>query len=216
MTRPYTHRASRAVANATALAVAVTIALTAGCSAPQPEEPPYDGPPDVVAGIPPDQLPSIAAQLQSSGRTAYYLGPSARGLKLSSLADILATPQFLAAYGTCDPGESGCAEPVTVFTQPWEAEPAGFPCRPLKSQLSVPTLLVRGEVHLYTGRDVVRILDVLDGDPPPGDRADHALALAPQLRPLGAARAMQTLPPPDPEVTTWIEKTCTPASPSRG
>ena len=75
-----------------------------------------------------------------------------------------------------------------VFTAPWEREPAGFECRPLAPRLSVPTLLVSGEVNLYTGRQVVRVLDVLDGDPA-GGRADHALALVPGLRSLDAVRA---------------------------
>ena len=101
------------------------------------------------------------------------------------LAEILDTPSFLAAYGTCDPGESGCAQPVMVFTAPWEREPDGFECRSLAPRLSVPTLLVSGEVSLYTGRQVVRVLDVLDGDPPG-----------------------ESLPPPDPEVAGWIAQVC--------
>jgi hypothetical protein len=156
-------------------------------------------------------LPSLAATLKTSGRTVYYLGPAARGLTLNSFADILDTPSFLAAYGTCDPGdEGGCTEPVMVFTAPWEPEPAGYSCRPLESQLSVPTLLVSGEVTLYTARQVVRVLDVMDGDPPSGDRADHALALVPQLRPLDAAEPARRLPPPDPQVVAWIARTCPP------
>ena len=94
-----------------------------------------------------------------------------------------------------------------VFTAPWEREPAGFDCRPLAPRLSVPTLLVSGEVNLYTGRQVVRVLDVLDGDPA-GGRADHALALVPGLRSLDAARAATALPPPDPEVASWIAQVC--------
>jgi hypothetical protein len=75
----------------------------------------------------------------------------------------------------------------------------------------VPTLLVSGEVSLYTGRQVVRVLDVLDGDPPTG-RAEHALALVPRLRSLDAARAASALPPPDPEVASWIADVCPPPS----
>jgi hypothetical protein len=192
----------------TASAALVVVLVTAGCSPPQPlDEPRYDGPPDVVPGIPADQLPSFAAHLTSSGRTAYYLGPTARGLALTNFAEILDTPSVLAAYGTCDPGESGCEQPVMVFTAPWEREPAGFECRPLAPRLSVPTLLVSGEVNLYTGRQVVRVLDVLDGDPAAG-RADHALALVPGLRSLDAARAATALPPPDPEVASWIARVC--------
>ena len=194
----------------TASAALVVVLVTAGCSASAPlDEPRYDGPPDVVPGIPADRLPSVAARLRSSGRTAYYLGPTARGLELTNIAEILDTPSFLAAYGTCDPGESGCAQPVMVFTAPWEREPAGFDCRPLAPRLSVPTLLVSGEVNLYTGRQVVRVLDVLDGDPPSG-RADHALALVPRLRSLDATRAASALPPPDPEVASWIAQVCPP------
>jgi hypothetical protein len=103
-----------------------------------------------------------------------------------------------------------------VFTAPWEREPAGFACHRLEPQMSVPTLLVSGEVTLYTGRQVVRILDVLDGDPPRGDRADHALALAPQLQPLGTAKPAPSLPPPDPEVAAWIAQTCPEPSASGG
>ena len=193
----------------TASAALVVVLVTAGCSAPTAGEPPHDGPPDLVAGIPADRLPSVAARLRSSGRTAYYLGPTARGLELTSMAEILDTPSFLAAYGTCHPGESGCAQPVMVFTAPWEWEPAGFDCRPLAPRLSVPTLLVSGEVNLYTGRQVVRVLDVLDGDPPMGT-ADHALALVPRLRSLDATRAASALPPPDPEVASWIAEVCPP------
>jgi len=198
-------------------AVALTFSVLAGCSALQPDDPSYDGPPDVVPGIAPDQLPSRAGELKSEGRTVFYLGPAARRQELNSFADIQDTPSFLAAYGTCDPGEDGgCAEPVMVFTAPWEAEPAGFKCQPLPPQLSVPTLLVSGEVNLYTGRQVVRILDELDGDPETRDRADHALSLAPQLRELGAAKPAESLPPPDPDVVAWIAQTCPQPSPSAG
>ncbi|HET7821750.1 MAG TPA: hypothetical protein VFL10_09500 [Ornithinibacter sp.] len=208
-----TAQSLRAVLRAvTASAALVVVLVTAGCSPPQQlEEPRHDGPPDVVPGIPADQLPSFAAHLTSSGRTAYYLGPTARGLELTSFAEILDTPSILAANGTCDPGESGCEQPVMVFTAPWEREPAGFECRPLTPRLSVPTLLVSGEVNLYTGRQVVRVLDVLDGDPA-GGKADHALALVPGLRSLDAARPASALPPPDPEVASWIAQVCPPPS----
>lgn len=211
MSRTTGHRdpqAPRSLLRAIAASAAIVVVLaSAGCTPAHPVEPPHDGPPDVVAGIPPDRLPSVAARLRSDGRTAYYLGPTARGLELNSVAEILDTPSFLAAYGTCTPGESGCTEPVMVFTAPWEREPAGFECRPLAPRLSVPTLLVSGEVNLYTGRQVVRVLDVLDGDPP-GGPAEHALALVPQLRPLEATRAATSLPPPDPEVVGWIAEVC--------
>jgi hypothetical protein len=119
-------------------------------------------------------------------------------------------------YGTCDPGESGCLPPVEVNTSPWEPEPAGFTCRPLEPLLSVPTLVVRGEVSLYSGRQVARILDVVDGDPPTDDSPDYAVALVPQVRELGDARAAQTLPPPDPDVADWIAHVCPQASASSG
>ena len=204
---------ARSARFASAAAGALVVWVLAGCSAPPLAEPPDEGPPDAVPGIAPEQLPSLAAQLTSAGRTVYYLGPAARGLELNSFADILDTPSFLAAYGSCDVADGGfCAPPVMVFTAPWEAQPAGFACRPLQPQLSVPTLLVSGEVNLYTGRQVVRVLDVLDGDPPSGDRADHAVALVPQLRPIGATKPAQRLPPPDPQVVEWIAKTCPPGA----
>lgn len=201
-----------------AAAVALSLVLSAGCSGPQPEEPFYDGPPDAVTAIPADQLPSLAAQLKSAGRTVYYLGRAAHGLTLNSFADFTDDGAgFVASYGPCDPGhDGGCAEPVMVSTERWEAEPAGFGCRPLAPQLSVPTLLVSGEVTLYTGRHVVRILDELDGDPDNRVGAEHALALVPQLRELGATRPARRLPPPDPDVVAWIAQTCPQPSPSAG
>ena len=96
----------RAIAASGAL---VVVLVTASCSSPPPEEPPHDGPPDVVPAIPAARLPSVAAQLRSSGRTAYYLGPTARGLELNRFADILDTHSFLAAYGTSTAG--GAAAP---------------------------------------------------------------------------------------------------------
>src|SRR5688572_16940609 len=57
---------------------------------------------------------SVAAELRADGKTAYYLGPEADGLALTSI-DVVKenAPHFevWAAYGTCRPepfGEGGC------------------------------------------------------------------------------------------------------------
>lgn len=148
-----------AVPCAVAPVVALTLVLAAGCSVPQPAEPAHDGPTDVAAWILWAELTSSATHPQASGRAAYYLVPTARGLELTSLADLLDTPSVLAFYGTCDPGEEGgCTQPAMVFTAHVHANPAGFDCRPLEPRLSAPTLLVRGEVHLSAGRQGVRVL----------------------------------------------------------
>ena len=75
-----------------------------------------------MTAIPADQLPSLAAQLKSAGRTVYYLGRAAHGLTLNSFADFTDDGAgFVASYGTCDPGhDGGCAEPVMVSTERWE------------------------------------------------------------------------------------------------
>lgn len=103
---------------------------------------------------------------------------------------------------------------MSAITERWEAEPVGFDCQRLGPRLSVPMLVVSGRLSLFTGRHVVRILDALDEDPDDSVDYTHALALVAQLRPLGAATPAQTLPPPDPDVVTWIEQTCPQPSPS--
>ena len=166
---------------------------------------------DLVAGIPPDQLPRVAAELAAAGRIAYYLGPTAAGHDFDGIAWIDNQGPLLiieANYGPCDPGVEGyCGDPISVSTQEWEQLPTGFPCARLEPRLSVPTAVISGQLHLFTGRLQVKIVDDADLDVP--DRpVENALALVAQLRNLSGTEPLGQLPPPAPEVVAWLDQSC--------
>ena len=154
---------------------------------------------------------SVAEELRAEGRTAYYLGPEASGLALTDVTRVTENgPEFQvwASYGTCHPAmfdDGGCMDPLSVSTLEWRPDVTGVTCRRLEPQLGVPTGLVMGELTLFTERVQVGVVHV-------DDLADHdghrGLALLEDLRAIGASHPVGTLPPPDPEVATWVDGFC--------
>lgn len=187
----------------------LTLVLCACGTAPSAEESRVEG--DVVTGAPPDQLSRFAAELAAEGRIAYYLGPKAAGYGFDGIVKIDNQGPLInieAHYGPCDPGREGyCVAPAFVSTQDWERLPAGFPCARLEPRLSVPTVVLDGQLTLFSGRLQLKIVDDADQDVP-NRPVDHALALVAQLRTLDGAEPLDQLPPPAPEVLTWLDQTC--------
>lgn len=188
----------------------LTLILFACGSAPLADEVPREGG-DLASAVPPEQLPRFAAELAAAGQIAYYLGPTAAGHDFDGIARIDDQGSLLiieANYGPCDPGVEGyCGDPISVSTQEWEPLPAGFPCSRLEPRLSVPTAVIGGQLQLFTGRLQIKIIDDADLDVPTRP-VEQALALAGLLRTLDGTEPLNQLPPPAPEVVTWLDKTC--------
>lgn len=188
----------------------LTVFLFACGSAPSAEEVARNGG-DLVSGSPADQLPAFAAELAAAGQIAYYLGPTAEGHDFDGIARIDNQGPLIvieAHYGPCDPGIEGyCGDPISVSTQEWEQLSPGFPCVRLEPRLSVPTVVLGGQLHLFSGRVQVKIVDDADLDVP-NRPVDHALALAAQLRTLDGTEPLERLPPPAPEVVAWLDEAC--------
>jgi hypothetical protein len=157
------------------------------------------------------EVRAVAGQLRTEGRTAYYLGSEAAGLALTDVTRVTENgPEFQvwASYGTCHSGafeEGGCMDPLSVSTMDWRPDGTGVSCRRLEPQLAVPAGLVNGELTLFTARQQVRVLHVDDLADFDGRRA---LALLKDLRQVGAEAPVGSLPPPDPEVATWVDDFC--------
>ena len=154
---------------------------------------------------------SVADELRAEGRAAYYLGPEASGLALTDVTRVTENgPEFQvwASYGTCHPAmfdDGGCMDPLSVSTLEWRPDVTGVSCQRLEPQLGVPAGLVMGELTLFTERvqvGVVHVDDLADYD------GHRGLALLKDLRVIGAAQPVGTLPPPDPEVATWVDGFC--------
>jgi hypothetical protein len=154
---------------------------------------------------------SVADELRAEGRAAYYLGPEASGLALTDVTRVTENgPEFQvwASYGTCHPAmfdDGGCMDPLSVSTLEWRPDVTGVTCQRLEPQLGVPAGLVMGELTLFTERvqvGVVHVDDLADYD------GHRGLALLKDLRAIGATQPVGTLPPPDPEVATWVDGFC--------
>ena len=154
---------------------------------------------------------SVADELRAEGRAAYYLGPEASGLALTDVTRVTENgPEFQvwASYGTCHPAmfdDGGCMDPLSVSTMDWRPDVTGVSCQRLEPQLGVPAGLVMGELTLFTDRvqvSVVHVDDLADYD------GHRGLALLKDLRAIGASRPVGTLPPPDPEIATWVDGFC--------
>ena len=158
-----------------------------------------------------DSVQSVAEQLRAEGREAYYLGPEASGLALTDVTRVTENgPEFQvwASYGTCHQAmfeEGGCLDPLSVNTSDWRPDVTGVSCERLPPQLGVPAGLVMGELTLFTGRVQVRVVDVDDLADYDGHRG---LALLKDLRVIGGSQPVGSLPPPDPEVATWVDGLC--------
>lgn len=193
-------------------AVGVLMLLLFACgSPPRADELPRADGGDFASAVPPDQLPRFAADLAAAGQIAYYLGPAAAGHDFVGLAKVDNQGPMLiieANYGPCDPGAEGyCGDPISVSTQEWERLPAGFPCSRLEPRLSVPTAVIGGQLQLFTGRLQIKIIDDADLNSP-SPSVDQALVLVTQLRTLDGTGPLNQLPPPAPEVVTWLDKAC--------
>jgi hypothetical protein len=154
---------------------------------------------------------SLAQELRAEGRAAYYLGPDAAGLALTDVTRVTENgPDFQvwASYGTCATGpfeDGGCMDPLSVSTVDWRPDATGLSCQRLVSRLGVPVGLVMGELTLFTGRTLVRVVHVDDLADYDGHRG---LALLDDLRPIGATQPVGTLPPPDPGLAGWVDTLC--------
>ena len=185
----------------TAVAVSGAVLLSAACGAgTSPGS--YVGDPSVQA---------VAEQVGAEGRAAYYLGPEAAGLALTDVTRVTENgPEFQvwASYGSCHPGafdDGGCMDPLSVSTLAWRPDGAGVDCRRLEPQLGVPAGLVNGELTLFTGRDQVSVVHVDDLADYDGHRG---LALLHDLRRIGSAEPVGTLPSPDADVASWVDRFC--------
>ncbi len=180
--------------------VAITFAV-AGCGA--------GTSPGTYVGDPAVQ--AVAGQLRAEERTAYYLGPEAAGLALTDVVRVTENgPEFQvwASYGTCHSGpleEGGCTDPLSVSTMDWRSDGTGVSCQRLEPQLGVPAVLVNGELTLFTARQQVSVLHV---DDLADDDGHRGLALLNDLRQIGVEAPVGSLPPPDPEVATWVDDFC--------
>jgi hypothetical protein len=150
------------------------------------------------------------AEVKAADKPAYYLGTSVGDLPLTML-DLVEenAPAFQveADYGTCESnGDGGCSAPIVVSTNDWRPDVEGVTCRRLEPQLGVPAGILMGELTLATGDLVVTVSDFRGRDAS-GD-AQPAVRLLSQLRPVGAEQPVDTLPPPDPAVSTWMDEVC--------
>ena len=159
---------------------------------------------------------AVAEELREEGRVAYYLGPEADGNALVDIDRVEENGpafQFWASYGTCSPppgsDEGGCGEPVTTSTQDWQPDMTGVWCRRLEPQLGVPAGELMGELTLFTGRVQVAVVHLRDreGDGG-GEGVTHALALLDGLRSVGDTQPVASLPPPDPDISAWVDGLC--------
>ena len=163
-----------------------------------------------------DAVAAVAEELREEGRVAYYLGPEADGNALSSLERVTGNGpsfQFWASYGTCSPepgsDEGGCSDPITANTQDWQPDTTGIWCRRLEPQLGVPAGEIMGELTLFTERVQLSLVHLGDREGEGGgEGVTHALALLGGLRPVGDARAVSSLPAPDPDVAAWVDELC--------
>lgn len=191
-------------------AIGVLAMVLSACGSTLPaEEPPVEG--DLVTGATAAELSRFNKELAAAGRVTYYLGPEAAGYEFVGIVKIDnqgPLTSIEAHYGPCDPGpEAYCVDPAFVNTQDWEQLPTGFPCARIEPQLSVPTAVIGGQLHLFSARLQVKIVDDADLDgPSPG--VDHALAMVSQLRDLDSTQPLDRLPPPVPEIVAWLDETC--------
>ena len=152
---------------------------------------------------------AAVAEVRASGKPAYYLGPRVGDLPLT-LLDLVEenapTFQVQADYGSCTGGDGGCAAPVVVSTSDWRPGLGGLHCLRLDAQLGVPAGVVMGELTLVTGALVVTVSDFRDRDAD-GD-VQAAVDLLPELRSVGTAEPVGTLPPPTPEAASWMDEVC--------
>ena len=196
-------------ASRAAIGVLTLVLFACGSAPPADEVSRTEG--DLVTGTPPDELPRFAAELAAAGKVAYYLGPKAAGYDFDGIAKIEnqgPLHSIEAFYGPCDPGVEGyCADPIFDSTQEWEQLPAGFPCARLEPRLSVPTAVIGSQLHLFTARLQIKIVDDADLNHP-NRPVDQALALVPQLRTLDGSKPLDQLPAPAPEIVAWLDETC--------
>ncbi|WP_157746249.1 hypothetical protein [Micromonospora inositola] len=146
-----------------------------------------------------ERLSQIAAE---AGRPVYYLGPRFRDWPLTEVgAD--ETGRVGAIYGTCLAVVDGCSPPLEVINQP--LDPAAWSmavgCSRLAPVRGVPALHFGGALVLLTGDSLVTVGVT-------GDDTATAIAVADQLREVGAELSRAALPPPDTAALQVVEAAC--------
>ena len=157
-----------------------------------------------------NEFDTAVAQVKGAGKPAYYLGDTYGGLPLTGL-DLVEenAPAFQveADYGTCDAGgDGGCAAPVVVSTNDWRPDLQVMHCQRLAPQLGVPAGVLMGELTLATNQQLVTVTDFRER--PAGDGVQPALRALSSLRQVGQAAPVDSLPPPTPEVSAWMDEVC--------
>lgn len=159
---------------------------------------------------------AAVAEVNATGKPAYYLGASVGDLPLTMLdlvEENMPAFQVEADYGTCEStGDGGCSAPVVVSTNDWHPDVQGLTCRRLEPQLGVPAGVLMGELTLATGGLLVTVSDFRGRDAsgtsdPRGD-VQPAVRLLSQLRSVGTTQPLGALPPPDPQVVAWMDDVC--------
>ncbi|MET8311268.1 hypothetical protein [Micromonospora sp. NPDC005173] len=169
--------------------IAVLMFAVAGCgtgTSPKPE--PVE-----------ERLSEIAAETE---RPVYYLGPRFRDWPLTEVgADD--TGRVDAIYGTCLAVVDGCSPPLDVINQPLDSSAWSMAvgCRRLPPVRGVPAAHFGGALVLLTGDSLVTVAVT-------GDDTATAVAVAEQLREVGAELSRAALPPPDTVALQVIEAAC--------
>jgi hypothetical protein len=156
---------------------------------------------------------------EQAGHPFYWLGETAGDYDLFDLIPgPPGEPYYVSAwYGPCPApplfGEGGCTSPVDLSTRAWHPQWATPVCGE-ETLLGVPAGMVSEELTLFTGSEVVTLVDYDDREA--GDvGAPRAHRLLKGIRPLGARDAVAVLPPPSPEMQAWLDASCGVGVPSR-
>lgn len=145
------------------------------------------------------RLNAIAAEAE---RPVYYLGPRFRDWPLTEVgADD--TGRVDAIYGTCRAADGGCSPPLEVINQPLDvsAWSMAVGCSRLPPVRGVPAVHFDDALVLLTGDSLVTVAVT-------GADTATAVAVAEQLREVGAELSRAALPPADTAALQVIEAAC--------
>lgn len=190
------------------VAVSVLVALISGCGSVA-----LPGP----GSVDEDRLATAVSVAEQAGHPFYWLGERAGDYDLFDLIPgPPGEPYYVSAwYGPCPTplfGEGGCTSPVDLSTRAWDPRSATPVCGD-ETLLGVPAGILSEELTLFTGREVVTLVDYDDREA--GDAGvPRARKLLKGIRPLDARAAVTSLPPPAPEVQAWLDATCVGGVPS--
>ena len=201
------HRALHLLTGTVALSVLVT--LVSGCGSLGLPSPGHVGEARRAAAV------SLAEQ---AGHPFYWLGETAGDYDLFDLIPgPPGEPYYVSAwYGPCPApplfGEGGCTSPVDLSTRAWDPQWATPVCGE-ETLLGVPAGMVSEELTLFTGSEVVTLVDYDDREAD-DIGAPRAHRLLKGIRPLGARDPVTALPPPSPQMQAWLDASCGVAVPS--